>query len=187
MPGAGLIEGMFAYQSVLPDDLLRTLAAGGPLVESAIAVAVLVVGIILFLVLRRDRRPWIVVDGSNVMHWVDDTPSLRTLRLVVDATEAAGFRPLVWFDANAGYKLQGRYRGPEALARDLGLAERHVRVAPKGTPADPLLLGDARRLKATVVSNDRFRDWQAQFPEILPEARMVRGQVRGGALTLALS
>ena len=53
-------------------------------------------------------RPVIVVDGSNVMHWNDDVPSVRTLTLVLADLTARGFAPHVFFDANVGYKLWGR-------------------------------------------------------------------------------
>lgn len=128
-----------------------------------------------------------MVDGSNVMHWIDDVAQLRTVALVVARLQEAGLRPVVWFDANAGYKLGGRYMSAGVLAQQLALPSGQVCIAPKGTAADPLILHDARRLKAAVVSNDRFRDWQDSFPDILPAARMVRGQVTGGKLKLLVS
>jgi hypothetical protein len=130
--------------------------------------------------------PWIVVDGSNVMYWEAETPSLDTVRLVLRAVEAEGLVPLVWFDANVGYLIGGAYLGPEKLAKKLRLRQGQVLVAPRGTPADPLLLEEAARLGARVVTNDRFRDWAAAHPIVLEPGVLVRGRVRDGMPTLML-
>jgi hypothetical protein len=156
-----------------------------PLVASAV-VAVLAA---VFWVLgwrRRPPVPWIVVDGSNVMYWEAETPSLDTVRHVLRAVEAEGLVPLVWFDANVGYLVGGRYLRPEKLAKKLGLRQGQVLVAPSGTPADPLLLDEATRLGARVVTNDRFRDWAAAHPIVREPGMLVRGRVRDGTPTLAL-
>lgn len=141
----------------------------------------IVVFLYLLLRPRRERsagpEPYahVVVDGSNVMFWRDNTPSLDTVTEVVTTLVENGYRPVVWFDANAGYHLIGRYAHDGELARVLGLPERQVIVVPKGTPADPALLAGARALRAPVVSNDRFRDWQADFGDVLA-GQMIRGR-----------
>jgi hypothetical protein len=80
--------------------------------------------------------------------------------------------------------LGDRYLGPVALARLLGLPIRHVFVAPKGTPADPLLLQRAERLRARVITNDRFRDWVDDHPQLQDPGFLIKGQMRDGALSL---
>jgi hypothetical protein len=131
------------------------------------------------------RKAWIVVDGSNVMHWQDETPRIATVQAVVQELTRRGFAPGVVFDANAGYKLEGRYLGPRDLARRLGLPEDQVMVVPKGTPADPWLLSAARQFGARVVSRDRFRDWAADHPEVNQPGFLIRGGYRdSGALWL---
>jgi len=133
------------------------------------------------------RAPaYIVVDGSNVMHWKDGTPQIGTVRAVVDHLSGLGFAPGVVFDANAGYKIIGRYQHDGALGRLLGLPEDRVMVVAKGTPADPTVLTAARDLGARVVSNDRYRDWAETFPEVLDPGHVVRGGYRGGKLWLDL-
>lgn len=126
----------------------------------------------------------IVLDGSNVMHWKDDTPRLETLREVTDRLTALGFTPGVIFDANAGYKLDGKFQGEKDLARRLGLPRDRVMVVDKGNPADPIILTVARDLGARVVSNDRFRDWVEDFPELSEPDRVIRGGYRDGRLWL---
>lgn len=124
----------------------------------------------------------IVVDGSNIMHWQGETPQLATLREVVQSLADQGYQPGVVFDANAGYKLAGRYMDDKPLARALGLRADQVLVVPKGAPADPVILRVARELGAPVLSNDRFRDWAADFPEVAEPGHVRRGGYRGGAL-----
>lgn len=143
----------------------------------------------LFLIraLLRRRPAWIVIDGSNVLYWQDEDPSLQSVRIVLDVLTAAGLRPVVWFDANVGYLVSDRYLGPRPLARALGLSPRQVQVAPKGTPADPLLIEGAGTLKARIVTNDRFRDWREHYPMLRNPDVLVRGRIRDGELQLDLT
>ena len=138
---------------------------------------------------HRRTRPeprWIVVDGSNVMHWADNAPMLGVVASVLADLKGRGFYPLIWFDANVGYKVEGRYIGPDRLARHLRLDPRQVSVAPRGTPADPLLLTDAQRLNARIVTNDRFRDWAESHPRVAEPGFLIRGGWRLGRVTLDL-
>ena len=123
----------------------------------------------------RKAAPWVVIDGSNVMHWRNETPSLQPLLKVVGAVEKAGYRPMIWFDANVGYKLSDHYMGEAELSQALSLARSQIRMAPRGTPADALLLRHAAELGTGVVSNDRFRDWAADFPSVTEAGVLVRG------------
>jgi hypothetical protein len=142
----------------------------------------------LFLLLRALwRRPaprWILVDGSNVLHWADGVPQLATLRAVVDHLTDLGFAPSVVLDANAGFKIGDRYQHDAAFGRMLGLPVAQVRVVGKGTPADPALLAAARDLGARIVTNDRFRDWAEAYPEVANPGHLVRGGFRDGKLWL---
>jgi hypothetical protein len=134
----------------------------------------------------RHRPKWVVIDGSNVMHWADGTPQIEPLRAVVDTLENAGFTPGVMFDANAGYLIAGRYQHDHDFGKLLGLPEDRIMVVPKGTPADPTILTAARDLGARVVTNDRYRDWAGDFPEIKTPGFLIRGGYEGGALWLDL-
>jgi len=134
---------------------------------------------------HRGGKP-IVVDGSNIMYWRDNTPRLDTLREVLGQLAARGYAPGVVFDANAGYLLMGRYQHHGALGRLLGLPEERVMVVPKGEPADPVVLAAARDLGAPILSNDRFRDWAEAHPEVVVPGHVIRGQYRDGGLWLDL-
>ncbi|EAR51318.1 hypothetical protein OG2516_17855 [Oceanicola granulosus HTCC2516] len=132
------------------------------------------------------KRRWVLVDGSNVMHWKGGIPDLATVREVTVRLGGLGYTPRVIFDANVGHKVAGRYLNGRALAGPLGLAGAQVWVVPAGTPADPAILSDARDLGAQVVSNDRFRDWAEAYPEIAGPGFLVRGGYRQGRLRLDL-
>lgn len=156
-----------------------------------IAAPALIAALILLWRTARNPRtaqpaPPVIVDGSNVFYWQDGTPRIDPLLLVLRDLEARGYKPGVVFDANAGYLLEGRYRHHRAMSRVLGLPEDHVHVVAKAEPADRLVLTAARDLQARVVSNDRFRDWAEDFPEVLTPGFLIPGGFRDGVLWLDL-
>lgn len=131
---------------------------------------------------RRPPKSPIVIDGSNVMHWNGETPDLETLREVIAALRAEGYQPGVIFDANAGYKFRDRYLDDRHFATLLNLPGDRVLVVAKGEQADPTILAAARDLKAKVITNDRYRDWTTDFPEVQTPGHLVRGGYRDGQL-----
>lgn len=131
-------------------------------------------------------RKWAVMDGSNVMYWKDDTPQIQTIREVVKVLKDRGFTVGVMFDANAGYLLEHQYIHDERMGRMLGLPTNQIMVVPKGTPADPYILQAARDLGARIVSNDRFRDWAADHPEVTDPGYLIKGGYHADELWLAL-
>ncbi|SLN54938.1 Zc3h12a-like Ribonuclease NYN domain protein [Pseudooceanicola marinus] len=135
---------------------------------------------------RRVKTPWILLDGSNIMHWKGRGPDIAAVRDVTQCLSTKGYAPCVVFDANVGYKLVNRYQGDVELAKLLGLRVGRVMVVAKGTPADEVILAAARDYDARVVTNDRFRDWVEQYPELSRGNRLVRGGYRSGELWLAL-
>jgi hypothetical protein len=54
----------------------------------------------------------------------------------------------------------------------------------KGVQADGYILKSAQDLRARVVTNDRFRDWQDEYPEVLVSGYLVQGGFREGKLWL---
>lgn len=129
---------------------------------------------------------WAVIDGSNVMYWRGGTPQLDTVKAVMQKVAAQGFTPGVMFDANAGYLLEDKYLNDAEFAKRLGLPRDRVMVVPKGVQADAYLLTAARDLGAVIVSNDRFRDWVGDYPEVAIPGHVVQGAFRDAALWLDL-
>ncbi|WP_417523933.1 NYN domain-containing protein [Marinovum sp.] len=141
-------------------------------------ISALAAAMLLLRAPRRDAKI-VVLDGSNILYWGEGTPSLTTVRTVIRQLRKQGWEPIIWFDANVGYKVGDGYLGPAALASQLGCRAQQVRVAPKGQPADPLLLQEAVDLEARVVSNDRFRDWAETFPQLRGGDLLLRSTVVG--------
>jgi len=131
-------------------------------------------------------KPHVIVDGSNVLFWNGGAPALETVDAVVQDLLARGFMPGVIFDANVGYKIGSRYLDDAELARRLGLPDNRVLVVPRGTVADTVILSAARRIKAKVVTNDRYRDWAQDFPEIREPGFLIRGGLRNGLVRVDL-
>ncbi len=153
-----------------------------------------VIAIILLQVawIRRSRRArkaatkWVILDGSNVMHWKGGKPAIATVLEVTRYLSQRGFTPGVVFDANAGYLISDNYLHDSGFSRLLELPKDRVMVVPKGTPADPVILAAARDHGARVVTNDLFRDWAEEFPEVHNPEFVIRGGYRSGKLWLNL-
>ncbi|WP_210877550.1 NYN domain-containing protein [Roseovarius autotrophicus] len=148
------------------------------------AIAALILWLRAALSGKTPAPDWILIDGSNVMHWKDNTPQIETLREVIALLRDRRQTPAVIFDANAGYLLAGRYQDDHIMAKRLGLPDDRVLVVPKGTIADTYLLTVARDFNAPIVTNDRYRDWADDYPEIAEPGRLIRGGYRSGALWL---
>ncbi|OIP87107.1 MAG: hypothetical protein AUK37_02060 [Rhodobacterales bacterium CG2_30_65_12] len=147
----------------------------------------------LYLLLRAlSQRPgttpnWVILDGSNVMYWRNETPDLETVRVVLAHVANLGMTPGVVFDANAGYLLFGRHQNDRAFSERLALPLDRVLVVPKGTPADPFILTAAHDLGARIVTNDRYRDWAGDFPDVKTPGYLIKGGYRAGRLWLDLA
>lgn len=129
-------------------------------------------------------RPDVIIDGSNVMYWLDQTPKTQPLFDLLVELRQRGLTAGVVFDANAGHKLWQRYRDDFYFSQHLGLSEDQVLVVAKGSPADPVILMAARNHGAKIITNDRYRDWAEQFPEIATTGHLVRGGYHDGKLWL---
>jgi Zc3h12a-like Ribonuclease NYN domain len=166
--------------------LAATIAARSHADYLLLTVPCLIAGLYLLLraILRPKPKNFIIVDGSNVMHWKDGTPQVDVLRDVIQHLTTLGFTPGVIFDANAGHKIAGRYQHDAAMGARLGLPEDRIIVVPKGTPADPTILAAARDLGARIVTNDRYRDWVDAHPEIAKRGHLIRGGYRDGQVWL---
>jgi hypothetical protein len=150
---------------------------------------VVIVGLYWFkqrLVGLRRPQSYVVVDGSNVMHWKGKGPDLSAVQEVIKELKRRGHTPGVIFDANAGYKLLGRYSHDGEMARMLHLPPKQAMVVDKGAVADQWILAAARELGARIVTNDRFRDWAETHPEVVEPGFLIRGEFRNGKVWLGL-
>jgi len=105
-------------------------------------------------------KPIVLVDGSNVAHSTEgEKAKLSSILAVREKMTEEGFDPVVVVDAALRHQIDDR-AGYEQLV-ETGI----VRQAPAGTDADYFILSFARELDARIVSNDRFRDRIAAFPD----------------------
>jgi rRNA-processing protein FCF1 len=145
-------------------------------------------GLLLVLGWRRraSAKKWVILDGSNVLYWKENTPDIATVKEVLHRVSDLGYTPCVIFDANAGYVISDRYRGDRDFSYMLNLPKNQVLVVPKGEPADPTILKAAQKLGAVIVTNDRFRDWETFHPEVREEGYLAGGGYASGQLWVNL-
>lgn len=155
--------------------------------ESVISIVVAIL-LLVFLLLRMSRPApvetldpdkYIVVDGSNVMHWGGE-PSVLVLNRILLALGDKGLSPIVFFDANVGYKLWGRHTDAAHIGPKIGVLPRFINVVPSGVVADEMLLEFAIENDLRVVTNDRFLDWRMQYPRAAEKGFLVKGTWREG-------
>lgn len=108
---------------------------------------------------QRGTRGPVLVDASNVA-WYDDArgisdrPRLAPLLLVRTTLRTRGYFPIYLLgDAPLPHTIDDRERLRRMLQRD------EITVVSPGTDADEVLLREARRLGAPIVTNDYMADW----------------------------
>lgn len=114
----------------------------------------------------------ILVDGSNILFWRECSAQADVPERVVRALIARRFAPVVYFDNSIGRHMrQGALEDLQALAQ--------VIVAPARTPADALLLAACGNGRRQIISNDRFRAWRGDHPQ-LQSRWLVTGRIGKG-------
>lgn len=102
-----------------------------------------------------------LIDGANAAHAGGDEPRLGNIRLLRDRVAEEGFEPIVMTDAAL------RHRIDDADGYERMVSDGTIRQAPAGTDADYFILSFGREMDAAVVSNDRFRDHEESFGDVL--------------------
>lgn len=101
-----------------------------------------------------------IIDGSNVAHSTEgEKPRLANIELVWEKLSEEGYEPVAVVDAALRHQIDEPTRYEELIE------EGRIKQAPAGTDADYFILSFARELEGVVVSNDRFKDRQKDFPE----------------------
>ncbi len=119
----------------------------------------------------------VIIDGSNVAHSSEgDKPLLANIQAVRAKLLEEGYEPIVLADAALRHQIDDG-DGYEQLVES-----GTIKQAPAGTDADYFILSFARELDADIVSNDRFKDRVAAFPEV--KQRIIRYMVVNGEVVL---
>lgn len=109
----------------------------------------------------------VLIDGSNVAHSSEgEKARLANILLIEEKIREDGMEPIIVADAALRHQIDDRGRYEKLV--DAG----KIKQAPAGTDADYFILSFARELGASVVSNDRYRDRIARYPEV--EERIIR-------------
>jgi hypothetical protein len=125
----------------------------------------------------RPKSERVIVDASNVAHSTEKTaPKLANVRLMRDHLTEEGLTPILVADAALRHQIDDA-DGYEALVK-----AGEIQQAPAGTDADYFILTFARELDAAVLSNDRFKDRIAHFPEVAE--RIIRYMIVAGEVVL---
>ncbi|AXI44800.1 hypothetical protein C1J03_01385 [Sulfitobacter sp. SK012] len=124
----------------------------------------------------RKTENGIIVDGTNVLYWDDQTPQLDTLRAVVADLKRRDLVPTVFLDASSRHHLKDTTLNEKRFAHALGLSQRAVMVCPAGTEADVFILKHARSTGQPILSNDRFGDRAQQRKGL----RIIKGVIANG-------
>ena len=125
----------------------------------------------------RPKSERVIVDASNVAHATEKTaPRLANVRLVRDRLTLDGMTPILVADAALRHQIDDSARYERLVEEGL------VKQAPAGTDADYFILTFARELDASVLSNDRFKDRIAHFPEV--KDRIIRYMIVAGEVVL---
>lgn len=125
----------------------------------------------------RDDEKRVLVDASNVAHATEGGEALlANIRLVQEKLREEGLDPVIVADAALRHQIDDKNRYEQMI--DNGL----VHQAPAGTDADYFILSFAREMGAPVLTNDRFRDRAAEFPE--ERDRIIRYMIVDGEVVL---
>ncbi len=118
-------------------------------------------------------RKTAIIDGSNLYHFgVGRKIGRLPLGAVVAALRSEGYRIVVFFDANIYFTLRDHGEFPREtkrfsviiLRRIFELDAKEIYVVPSGVQADKFILETLSHLpEAFVVTNDRFRDHEADY------------------------
>ena len=125
----------------------------------------------------RPQSERVIVDASNVAHSTEKSSArLANVRLVRDRLTEDGLTPILVADAALRHQIDDA-AGYEALVK-----AGEIQQAPAGTDADYFILTFARELDAAVLSNDRFKERIAHFPEV--KSRIIRYMIVAGEVVL---
>ena len=105
----------------------------------------------------------VVVDASNVAHYVkneNSQPQLANILAAVKALEESEDEFVIIADASLRHDIDDK----EGFSRLL--ESENVEEVPPGNDADHFILDIATREKAKILSNDKFRDYAAEFRNI---------------------
>lgn len=138
--------------------------------------------------LRLDEKT-AVFDGSNIYHLGHDNGlDAQPLGEIANLLRSQGYRIVCFFDANIFHTLgeHGAFRRDKrhsmaVLERIFGLKEDEIYVVPSGVQADKYILECLKYLPISfAVTNDKYRDYDSQYPTVMKDNLWRKGVVISG-------
>ena len=105
----------------------------------------------------------VVVDASNVAHHVKSEsgkPQMSNILAAVKALEESEDEFVIIADASLRHEIDDKIKFEKLLESE------NVEEVPPGNDADHFILDIATQEKAKILSNDKFRDYAAEFRNI---------------------
>ncbi|MDO5823076.1 Zc3h12a-like ribonuclease [Methanobrevibacter sp.] len=105
----------------------------------------------------------VVVDASNVAYYIKNEngqPQMSNILAAVKALEEGEDEFVIIADASLRHDIDDKDKFLKLLENE------NVEEVPAGNDADHFILGIAVREKAKILSNDKFRDYAAEFKNI---------------------
>lgn len=104
-----------------------------------------------------------VVDGANVAYEEKSkagSPKVGNIVAVNQTLKLKGYDPIIIIDASLKHEVDD----PDQL--EVLIGNGTIRQAPAGTDADYFLIRTADEHKALIVTNDRYQNYEEQYPWI---------------------
>jgi len=119
------------------------------------------------------------LDGSNICFWRDKNNfSLVILLNICNELKKNGHDFICFFDANAVYLPKDN--NEITVIKELLKDKQKYKTSPAGMKADDFILLSADKSKASIISNDRYKDYISQFKWLEPgntPTRLIKGMV----------
>lgn len=120
-----------------------------------------------------------LIDALNVAYWCGAPPSLRLPLALLHQLLADGHSAELIFDASARYPLAAE----RSIYQPLLQQRAHCIEVPSGRTADGVLLREARKRGACIISRDRFRDHRRRYRKLIDDdTRLLAGFVANDLL-----
>ena len=126
----------------------------------------------------------LLIDAMNLAYWCGAPPSLRVPLSLLAYCVGAGIDARLYFDASAVHRLPADER--DLYGRLLHEHADRAGAVPSGRSADGVMLRDARRSGACIISRDRYRDHRRRYRKLIDDrTRLLPGHVAADLIHVA--
>ena len=115
-------------------------------------------------------RKNLVLDGNNIAYYLshDNIPHVENIVGAYKSLSSAGYRPMVIISAALMHKID-----KPTILHNL-IVDGYAFEAPRRKDDDLLIIEEAQKRNADIVSNDRFLNWINRYPWVTDRIRRYR-------------